>query len=109
MNATENALDEVLFLEDDEEQRELGEKLLEMKTGTSIDPYGTIQEVENWDYDLTVSDYSGVDIDTVYENSDNVIVFTGFPEGDIEMPEHARYVGKGGGYDELAKEILNQL
>ena len=101
-------MNEVLLLEDDPEQRELGEELLEMKTGIEVDTKASIEEVEHWDYGLAITDHSGVDVETVYDNIDNVIVYTGFSEDSLDLPEYAQYVGKGG-YDELADEVQRQL
>lgn len=101
-------MSKVLFLEDDEEQRELGEELLEMKTGIEVDTKPSVEEVEDWNYDLAITDYSGVDVETVYDNIDNVIVYTGFSEESIDLPEYAQHVEKPD-YDELADEVQRQL
>lgn len=101
-------MSEVLLLEDDQEQRDLGEQMLEMKTGIEVDTKASIEEVEDWDYSLAITDYSGIDVETVYDNIDNIIAYTGRSEESIDLPEYAQHISKPG-YDELADEVQRQL
>ncbi|MFB6193173.1 MAG: hypothetical protein ABEK00_02885 [Candidatus Nanohaloarchaea archaeon] len=109
MSANENSLYEALVLEDDEPQRELSKDMLEMKAGVEVETAESVDQVGSFDYDLVITDYSGVDVEAVYEKADNLIVFSGYPEDSVDVPEEAEYVQKGPGYDELAREVEQQL
>lgn len=109
MNATPNSMETVLVLEDDQDARKLCNKLLTMKTGAEVECAGSVDEIEEWDYDLTITDYTGIDVDTVYENSDEIILYTGHDKEFLDVPENVEYLQKGGGYNDLVDTVENKL
>ena len=100
---------EILVLEDDQETRELSEKMLEMKTGEDAEAVASVEEVEDFDYAVVVSDYEGIDTAEVYERAEQLILFSGYSESSLEVPESAEYVQKGAGYEELVGAVEEKL
>lgn len=102
-------METVLVLDDDQDSRKLYEELLTMKTGAEVECAGSVDEIEEWDYDLTITDYTGIDVDAVYENSDEVILYTGHDEEFIDTPENVEYLQKGAGINDLVDTVENKL
>lgn len=99
---------DILVLEDDEAQRELTGEMLEKKIDYEVDTSDSPENVENR-YHITVTDYTGIDIDEAYETADNVILYTGHDEDMVDVPEDVEYVQKGRGYDELIEEVEERM
>lgn len=109
MNSTNKSMETVLVLDDDQDSRKLTEEVLTMKTGAEVECAGSVDEIEEWDYNLTITDYRGIDVDEVYENSDEVILYTGQDEEFIDTPENVEYLQKGAGINDLVDTVEKNL
>lgn len=100
---------EILYLEDDKEQRELGKTYLETKLDREIDTKKEIGDTDLGQYKVVISDYRGINIDQVYKQAENTVVFTAHQESFIDIPEDVEYFKKGSSYDKLAETVEKHL
>ncbi len=97
--------DEVLLLENNQDARELCEQLLEMKADVEVEAREQIPEQADG-YDTVITDYAGFDVDQIHDRFDaDLIVHTGYPEDQVELPKDAEYFAKGKSYDKLVDTI----
>lgn len=110
LNEDSGFMAEILVLDDEEETRELSEMMLENKVGEDIESAASVEEIEDFvGYDVVVSDYSGINTAEVYEEADEVVIFSGYAESDLDTPDEVDHVQKGAGYDELVETVEDKL
>jgi DNA-binding NtrC family response regulator len=111
--------EEILYMEDDKQLRELGRTFLENE-GFDVRTYDSPEEEGIDCYEgesVVVTDYAfegeitGMDVAEALNGEAEVIIYTGhdqeFVERDagIELPEGIKFLTKGGEFNELIKKV----
>ena len=110
---------EVLYLEDDKQLRELGRTFLERQGYDDVHTHDSPEEgIDCYEGEsVVVTDYAfegeitGMDVAEALNGEAEVIIYTGYnqefveTDAGTELPEGIKFLTKGGGFDELIKEV----
>ena len=109
---------DILYLDDDQQGRELGRKFLE-REGYNVNTHESPEEGINCyqGEPVVITDYifegeaTGMDVAQALEDDAQVIIHTGYQQDFVErnagteIPEDTIFVLKGGGYQEVLEEV----
>lgn len=112
---------DVLYVEDDEQTRELGTEIIGAKVDAEvISAENPEQALELYNGEpVVITDYlfndemTGVDLLQELREPEQYVLFTGydkaFVEREADIPEYTEFLTKGGGYDSLVQLVEEGL
>lgn len=105
----DNSENKVLFLDKNEDCRNIYGSFLDNENDLEVYVAEALEEVENNDYDVVVTDYIGEKTQEVWEKWDDVLIYTANEYDILDIPEEVEYIQKGRGFRELRNKVTEKI